>query len=268
MKKSKKTMPKSIINGKKNNNMSDITFLKELNGQVVVSVEQYKSNPDYFLGKPGDNLRLKDGREVVVACELEGMAFPLDKLADLLLNCILINHEAASAYVNSDFTVQAYPMLARAYKLYCAIMDFLNPGHKRATLEFMRQFDKDLYSFLKVEGTVKYFDNISRRDHEDPENPKFCIGHESIDEEYLASMISLGAIRIFKIMEEEEIDDKMDRITLMFTACMGYIMVTQLRHMGRKAAIEYAAKELGPDSKECVEIVLKMLTIDKKEVAG
>ena len=65
-------------------------------------------------------------------------------------------------------------------------------------------------------------------------------------------------------MEEEEIDDKMDRITLMFTACMGYIMVTQLRHMGRKAAIEYAAKELGPDSKSCVEVVFRMLTIDKE----
>ena len=267
MKKSKKTMPKSIINGKKNNNMSDITFLKELNGQVVVSVEQYKSAPDYFIGKPGDNLRLKDGREVVVACELEGMAFPLDKLADLLLNCILINHEAASAYVNSDFTVQAYPMLAGAYKLYCAIMDFLNPGHKRATLEFMRQFDKDLYSFLKVEGTVKYFDNISRREHEEPENPRFCFGHESIDEEYLAYMILNGIFGMQRIWQETP-DATEDSKDFMFTLCMGSIMVTKLRRMEKKAAIKYAAKELGPDSKECVEIVLKMLTIDKKKVAG
>lgn len=242
----------------------NIHFMKELSGQVLVSIDEFIANRELIHGTPEEGFRLEDGREVFMACELEGTVFPLDKVADLLLNCILINHEAVSAGVNSDFTVQAYPMLARAYKLYCAIMDLLNPDHKRATLEFMRQFDKELYSFLKVEGTVKYFDNISRRDHEDLENPKFCIGYESIDEDYLADLISLGAFRMLKIIEAEEIDDEMARTTLMFTTCMGYIMVAQLRHMGRKAAIKYAANKLGPGSKSCVEVVFRMLSIDKK----
>ena len=278
MKTSNSTMPKSI-NSKKNGqhqtgaiqtrvNTSNHNnkFLKELSGQVVVSVEKYKSNPDLFIGNLRDGLRLKDGREVIVACEIEGMAFPLDKVADLLLNCILINFEMASANVNSDLTVQSYPLLARAYKFYCTIMDFLNPGHKSSTLEFMRQYNKDLYSLLKAEGSVNYFGNINRRDYEKPENPSFCFGKESIDAECLAYMVALGAIRINKIIQDEEIDDEMDRMNIMFTAVMGGIMAAKLRRMKRKAAIEYAAKELGPGSKGCVEVVFKMLTIDKEEV--
>ncbi len=43
---SKQSMPKSVNTKKSTNNKSSIMFLKELNGQVVVSVEQYKSHPE------------------------------------------------------------------------------------------------------------------------------------------------------------------------------------------------------------------------------
>lgn len=259
---SKQSMPKSVNTKKSTNNKSSIMFLKELNGQVVVSVEQYKSHPDLFLGNPWDGLRLKDGREVIVAVEIGGMAFPIERVANLLRKCIFINYDMISKNVNSDLTVQAYPMIARAYNLYCAIMDVIIPGHKLATLEVMRQYDEDLYGLLKVDGTVKYFDKISR-DYENPENPKFRFGNERIDTEYLAYMILNGFFGMQGMLQEET-DTKEDEIDFMFTLCMGGIMVTKLRRMERKAALNYAAKVLGPGSQSCVEVVSRMLTIDKE----
>ena len=255
-------MPKSVNSRKNANNKSDINFLKELNGQVVVSVEQYKAHPDLFLGNILEGLSLKDNRDVVVAIAIGGMVFPIERVAELLLNCIFINYEMISKDVNSQLTVQAYPIIARAYNLYCAIMDVIIPGHKPATLEVMRQYDEDLYGLLKVDGTVKYFDKISR-DYEDPENPKFRFGNERIDTEYLAYMILNGIFGMQGILQEET-DTKEDEIDFMFTLCMGGIMVTKLRHMERKAALNYAAKVLGPGSQSCVEVVSRMLTIDKE----
>ena len=86
-------MPKSINSKKNTNNKSDINFLKELNGQVVVSVEQYKAHPDLFLGNILEGLSLKDNRDVVVAIAIGGMVFPIERVAELLLNCIFINYE-------------------------------------------------------------------------------------------------------------------------------------------------------------------------------
>ena len=136
MKKKSKSMPQRI-NSKKNEQHHtgavqtgasiancNIHFMKELSGQVLVSIDEFIANRELIHGTPEEGFRLEDDREVFMACELEGMAFPLDKVADLLLNCILINYETASVNANSDLTVQAYPMLARAYKLYCAIMGF------------------------------------------------------------------------------------------------------------------------------------------------
>ena len=257
-------MPKSVNIKKSSNNKSDIKFLKELNGQVVVSVEQYKAHPDLFLGNIWDGLSLKDNRDVVVAVVIGGMVFPIERVAELLLNCIFINYEMISKDVNSQLTVQAYPIIARAYNIYCAIMDVVIPGHKPATLEVMRQHDEDLYRLLKVKGTVKYFDKISR-DYENPENPKFCFGNERIDTEYFAYMILNGFFGMQRLWQEntDVVEDSKD---FMFTLCMGSIMVTKLRRMERKAAIKYAAKELGPGSKGCVEVVSRMLTIEKEPV--
>ena len=257
---SKQSMPKGVNSKKNTNNKSSIKFLKELNGQVVVSVEQYKSHPKLFLGNPWDGLRLKDGREVIVAVEIGGMAFPIERVLELLLNCIFINYELISKKVNSQLTDQAYPIIARAYNLYCAIMDFMLPGHKPATLEVMRQHDEELYRMLKAEGTVKRFEKISQ-DYENPENPKFRFGNERIDTEYLAHMIWMGILRMQRTLQEET-NAAEDSKDFMFTLCVGSIMATQLRRMDRKAAIKYAAKELGPGSKSCVEVVFRMLTID------
>ena len=256
----KVSMPKSIESKKNTNNKSSIKFLKELNKQVVVSVEQYLAHPELFLGNPLDGLRLKDNRDVVVAVEIGGMAFPIERVAELLLNCIFINHEMISKKVNSQLTEQAYPIIARAFKLYCAILDVMLPGHKPATLEVMRQHDEELYRLLKAEGTVKHFEKISR-DYENPENPKFRFGNERIDTEFLAYIILNGIFGMQRIWQENP-DVTEDRKGFMFTLCMGSIMTTQLRRMERKAAIKYAAKELGPGSKSCVEVVFRMLTID------
>ena len=254
--------PKSVNSKKSSNNKSDIKFLKELNGQVVVSVEQYKAHTDLFLGNIWDGLSLKDNRDVVVAIATGGMVFPIERVAELLLNCIFINYEMISENVNSELTVQAYPIIARAYNLYCAIMDVMLPGHKPATLEVIRQQDEDLYRLLKVDGTVKYFDKVSR-DYEKPENPKFRFGNERIDTEYLAYMILNGILGMQR-MWQENTDVTEDRKDFMFTLCMGSIMVTKLRRMERMAAIKYAANVLGPGSKSCVEVVSRMLTIGKE----
>lgn len=275
MKTSINTMPKSI-NSKKNgqhhtgtvqtrvnSTECSIKFMKEFNGQVVVSAEQFKSNPDCFLGKPGNNLRLKDGREVVLACEIGNMVFSLDRMWKLLFGSTLLLGNIATSDDDSLVDAQTNMHLARAYNEYCIIKEFLYPGHKKEGLKEMRRFDKELYRILKNESAVEQLVIQSRECCEMPDNPKFQFEEESIDMEYLAYLIELG-YRYLALGLDDEFDSTEDYVNFAWTVYEGCILVTQLRGMGRKAAIEYAANKLGADSKECVETVFKMLTIDKE----
>lgn len=255
--------PKSVNSKKSSNNKSDIKFLKELNGQVIVSVEQYKSHPELFLGTPSHNLRLKDGREVIVSCVIGDMAFDLVRVAELLLSSMFFHSVIASSTSTPIVKAQAICGIARAYSLYTAIKDFLCPGHKKSTLEEMREIDLKLYQIVKYDAVVKQLVSDSQYYFENPSNPKFQFGNESIDVEYLAHLIEEG-YRTLLSGKDDEFDSSLDSINYTCTVFEGCIMVTQLRHMKRKDAINYASKELGSGSKSCVETLFRMLTINKE----
>ena len=262
----KKASMTKIVNNKKNaNNKSDIRFLKELDGQVIVSVEQYKAHPELFLGTPGNNLRLKDGREVLLSCVIGDMAFELAREAELLLCSMFFLSEIASSVDIPVVKAQARCGIARAYSLYTAIKDFLCPGHRKSTLENMREADLNLYQIVKDEHLVKQLVCNNQYYFENPANSKFRFGNESIDVEYLAHLIEKGFRSLLR-GKDDGFASSWDSIDFTCTVVEGCIMVTQLRRMERRAAINYAVKELGPGSKSCVEVVSRMITIDKEAV--
>ena len=259
------SMPRSI-NGKKNeNNKSNIKLLKELNGQVLVSLEQYKAHPNLFLGTIGNNLRLKDRREVVLVKVIGDKAFPLEKVADILLSFILF---IAGGVVSATFQSskrQALMDTARAFKTYCAIMDVLNPGQIQVALEQIRQFDESLYSILNDEEKVESLVAFSRIKNEDARSPKVQLGNECIDVDYLSHLIEWGYKPLI-IGLDDVFDSREEFLDFAFTVVVGCIMVTQLRGMGREEAVKFFIDELGHNSKEGAEFLFNLLTINNEHI--
>ena len=255
-------MPKNI-NSKKNNSKSDINFLKELNGQVVVSVEQYKAHPDLFLGTPSNNLRLEDDREVILAQVIGNKAFPLERVADNLLSFILLIAGGVISTTDPNVKRQILMDTARAFKVYCAIMDLLDSGHMQDTLDKIRRYDESLYSILSDEEKVERLVAFSRSECEDPRSPKVQFGDESIEVEYLAHMVEFGYKPLLCGLDDE-FESEEEYFDFSFTIIVSCVMVTQLRGMEKEEAIEYFLDELGYNSKESVEFFFNMLTIDKE----
>ena len=256
---SKQSMPKSI-NSKNTNNKCNIKILKGFNGQVLVSLEEYKAHRPLFLGKPGNNLRLKDGREVILVKVIGNMAFDLERVAELLLSFIF----NVAGGVNSTNDPRVLLDISRAFKVYCSIMSFLDPSHMQDTLENIRRYDEGLYTLLsdkEVERLVAF----SRSEFEDPWSHKVQLGDESIDVDYFLHLIEWGYKPLCCGLDDE-FDSKEEYLDFVFTIITGCIMVAQLRGMERRAAINHTAKELGPGSKSFVEVMFRMLTIDKEAV--
>lgn len=274
MKTQSKSMPKSI-NGQKNGqhhtgaaqtgaNATErsIKFLKELNGQVVVSVNDFLKKTDLFLGKFGNNLRLKDGREVIVAVEIEDMYFPVECVLDLLQKCILQNCRIASRVHNPIVEAQACLDMARAYSIYCDIKDVLVPGHQKDTLKTLRQYDKNLSSQLGNKSVVEQLVDYSQKNCEDPENPKFCFKKESVDVEYLSSLIKSGYDLIQEFLEKTDLPTK-TLIGYQYSLCVGGFLIAQLLGYRRREVVKYVKEEFGFGSVEDIKYMLGMFTIDK-----
>ena len=260
MKKSKKTMPKSI-NSKKNNK-SNIKFLKELNGQVLVSVQQYQSHPELFLGTPG-NLRLKDGREAIVSIVVRDKVFPLDRVANLLKSIIFFVAEVIFPTDDPYVKCQAHLDSARAFKVYCDIMELLDPGHMQDALDEIREFDEELYGILNDAEKVEHLVSISRSECESPLNPKIQFIAESIDVEYLSRLIEFGYKPLLCVLNDEFESDE-EYVNFAFTMIVGCVMVKELQGMEREEAIECFLDEFGYHNKECAEFFFNMLTINKE----
>lgn len=256
-------MTKSINSKKNTNNKSDIKFLKELNGQVVVSVEQYKAHPNLFLGTPDNNFRLKDGREVILAQVIGNKAFPLERVADNLLSFILLIAGGVISTTDPNVKRQILMDTARAFKVYCAIMDLLDSYHMQDTLDKIRRYDESLYSILSDEEKVERLVAFSRSECEDPRSPKVQFGDESIDVDYLSHLIEWG-YKPLAIGLDDEFDSDEEYFDFAFTIIVGCIIVTQLRGLGREEAVEYFIDELGDNNKGNVEFFFDLLTIDKE----
>ena len=276
-------MPKSI-NSKKNEqhtnaaqttvNASNSGFrpLKELNGQVLVSVDEFIANRKLIHGTPEEGFRLKDGREVIVATEIKGVAYPLERVADLLLfslrSNILIRN---SRDCNFFDRIQAESDTAKAFQIIWTIDDILGSDRKIKALEiahrlnyitFLQLLDRESIEQLAEYGASEVREALDLPDFQVSDKRKIQFLDEYEDPQRLSNMIELGHRAIVASLEET--DSKEDGIDLMCTEITGCFMVAQLRGMKRKATIEYSSNELGPYSKECVEAVLNMLTIDKE----
>ena len=261
----KKSMPKSVNSKKDESIYSGFKPLKEMSDLVIVSEEQYKANRALFFGEPGKKLKLKDSRDVIIARRIGGMAFPLEKAAELLLLSVCSNKRIADSPLSRPVVkTQAYLNMARAYSVHNAIFDFLNPGHKnKDSLAKIRKVNKELYLLLKDEYFVNHVVGLSRSKCEKPENPKFVIGNESIDFEYLSDLIELGyASMRGNLFNKSNSED--DLLCFVDSICMGSVMVTHLRHMGRKASIEYVINLFDASLRQYAEYVFDMLTINEE----
>ena len=267
---SKKTMPKSI-NSKKNNK-SNIKFLKELNGQVLVSVDEFIANRKLIHGTPEEGFRLDDGREVTVAIEIEGVACPLERVADLLLFSLMFNILIRNSRDTNFFArIQAESDVAKAFRIIWTIDDILGSDRKIKALEtahrlnyvtFLQLLDGESVEQLAEYGASEVCEALDLHDFQVSDKRKMQFLDKYEDPQRLSNMIELGQRAIAATLEET--DSKEEGIDRMFTVIMGCIMVAQLRGMKREAAIEYLSNELGSDSEECLETVLKMLTINKE----
>lgn len=267
MKKESKPMSKSIKNKKRtaaqNAAKCSIRFLKELNGQVVVSVKDFLNNSDLFLGRFGNDLRLKDGREVVLACEIEDMYFPVECMLDLLQNCILQNNRIASRSSSPVVEAQACLDMARAFNIYCDIKDVLVPGHLKDTLKTLRQYDKNLCRQLENKSVVKQLVAYSQKNCEDPENPKFCFRKESVDVEYLSSLIQSGYDLIQEFLEKTDDLPTNTLIGYQYSLCVGCFLIAQLLGYRRGEVVKFVKEEFGIGSVEDIKFMFGMFTIDK-----
>lgn len=270
MKTNEKTMPKSI-NSKKNNK-SNIKFLKELNGQVLVSIDEFIANRELIHGTPEEGFSLEDGREVTVAMEIKGVAYPLERVADLLLLSLIANIHIRNARASNFFArIQAESDVAKAFQIIWTIDDILGSDSKIKALEiahhlnyvtFLQLLDMESVEKLAEYGASEVCEALDLLDFQISDDRKIQFIDEYEDPQRLSNMIELGHKAI--VVPLEETDSKEEGMNLMFTQIMGCIMVAQLRGMKRKATIEYLSNELGSDSEECLETVLKMLTIDKE----
>lgn len=273
MKKESKAMPKSI-NSKKNGQhhkgsaqsrvnttKHSIRFLKELNGQVLVSTDEFIANRKLIHGTPEEGFRLEDGREVTVAMEIKGSAYPFERIADLLLFSLISNiHIESSRDSNFIARIQAESDIAKAFQIIWAIDDILDSDRKILALKIAHSLDYKTFLQL-IDGEM-----VERLAEYGVSDISAALFDEYDDPQRLSNMIEQGHRAI--CIAQEEADSEEECIDLMFTEVTGCIMAAQLRGMKRKAAIEYAINELGPDSKKCVETVFEMLTIEKKEVAN
>ena len=262
MKTMKNTMPKSI-NSKNTKNKCNIKILKGFNGQVLVSLEEYKAHRHFFLGTSGNNLRLKDGREVILVKVIGDKAFPIERVSDNLLSFILLVAGGIISTTDPGTKRQVLIDTARAFKVYCAIMDLLDSGHKKDTLDKIRRYDENLYSVLSDEEKVERLVAFSRSECEDPRSPKVQLGNERIDVDYLSHLIEWG-YKPLAIGLDDEFDSDEEYFDFAFTIIVCCIMVTQLRGMEREEAVEYFIDELGHNSKDSVEFFFNLLTINKE----
>ena len=270
MKKSQKTMPQSI-NSKKNNK-SNVKFLKELNGQVLVSVDEFIANRNLIHGTPEEGFRLDDGREVTASIEIEGVACPLERVADLLLFSLMFNILIRNSRDTNFFArIQAESDVAKAFRIIWTIDDILGSDRKIKALEtahrlnyvtFLQLLDGESVEQLAEYGASEVCEALDLHDFQVSDKRKMQFLDKYEDPQRLSNMIELGQRAIAATLEET--DSKEEGIDRMFTVIMGCIMVAQLRGMKRKATIEYLNNELGSDSEECLETVLKMLTINKE----
>ena len=276
-------MPKSI-NSEKNEqhtnaaqttvNASNSGFrpLKELNGQVLVSVDEFIANRKLIHGTPEEGFRLDDGREVTVAIEIEDVAYPLERVADLLLFSLMFNILIRNSRDTNFFArIQAESDVAKAFRIIWTIDDILGSDRKIKALEtahrlnyvtFLQLLDGESVEQLAEYGASEVCEALDLHDFQVSDKRKMQFLDKYEDPQRLSNMIELGQRAIAATLEET--DSKEEGIDRMFTVIMGCIMVAQLRGMKRKATIEYLNNELGSDSEECLETVLKMLTINKE----
>ena len=258
----KVTMPKGV-NSKKNSK-SNVKILKRFNGQVLVSLEEYKAHRHLFLGTPGNNnLRLEDGREVILVKVIGDKAFPIERVAELLRAFIVFIAGRALLPNDSDAKHHALMDTGRAFRAYCAIMEVLNPDQIKATLYLVRQFDESLYSVLSDGEKLERLVAFSRAECEDPRNFRVKLGNESIDVDYLSCLIEWG-YKPLCCKLDDEFDSDEDYFNYSFTIIVGCILVTQLRGMEREEAVEYFLNELGDNSIGNVEFFFNLLTIYKE----
>lgn len=261
MKKKSKEMPKSI--NTKRNNKCNIKFLKELKGQVVVSLEQYLANQDLFLRTPDNNLRLKDNREVIVAITIGDKYFPADKTADILSSYIFAVASGCYSSDKYDAKTNAILPVARALKIYCDIENVLNPSEIQDTLDCLRKVDEDLYNVLRDKHTVKNLDRYCKSKYENPCNPKIQLVNESIDSERLAQFVEYGYKPLLKHLGAK-FDSVEESKSFTFSLVAAGIMVTQFRGMGMKEAFDYFKRELYLNDKKFIKYFWSLLTIDKE----
>lgn len=276
----KVSMPKNIESNKNEQhknaaqttvNASNSGFrpLKELNGQVLVSMDEFIANRELIQGTPEEGFRLEDGREVTVAIEIKGVAYPLERIADLLLYSLISNIHTGNS---RDYfaSIQAQFDTAKAFQIIWAIDDILDSDKKIQALKIAHKLDYVAFLQLMDRESVEQLANRSVSQvrealHLPPiqaqDNRKIQFINECEDPLRLSNMLERGHRAL--CIAQEDVESKEEGIDLMFTEMMGCIMVAQLRGMNRKATIEYVGNELGSDSKKCVETVLKLLTIDK-----
>ena len=283
MKKTSKQMPKSINSQKneqphtsvaqarENTTEHDIRFLKELKGQVLVSIDEFIANRELIQGTLEEGFRLEDGREVTVVIEIKSLAYPLERIADLLLFSLISNiHLHDSRGVNYFLRIQSLSDVAKAFQIIWNIdsilgsdrkIEALGIAHKLNFVTFLQLIDTEGVEQLAEYGASSVRETLNLPPLKVPNKRKIKFVDEYVDPIRISNIFEMGNKAIG--IAQEETDSKERGIDLMFTEIMGCIMVAQLRGMRRKETIEYVSNELGSDSKGCVETVLKMLAIDK-----
>lgn len=272
------TMPKSI-NSKKNEQhtnaaqtrenttKSNFRPLKENSHEAFVSVQQYQSHPELFLGTPGINLRLKDGRCAFLLVPIGNMAFPLEKVEDVLFEGINRDIQIADHWdINTLAKNQDLLDGVRVFSIMRSICEILyTHNNEGIVLHGLKCSNKRLHCILENEEVVAQLVKLSRSQNENPQNPKVQFGTESIDVDYFSHLVESMLEELVSFLfdeglfcDEDEYDDYVG------TVCMACFMVTQLRGMGREDSFEYVSDKVSPIFKEHIESVLKMLTIDKE----
>lgn len=274
------TMPKSI-NSKKNEQhtnaaqtrvnttKSNFRPLKENSHEVFVSVQQYQSHPELFLGTPGINLRLKDGRDAFLLVPIGDMVFPLDKVEDALFEGFnrdiqIADHWDIYALAKNQDVLDS----VRVFSIMRSICEILYTyNNEGIVLHGLKSSNKPLHRILENEEMVAQLVNQSRSQNENPQNPKVQFGKESIDVDYFSRLVEpMLEQLVFFLFDETLFDDEYDYNDFADMVCIACFMVTKLRGMGRKDSFEYVIDKVSPVFMKHIESVFETLTISKKNV--